>query len=256
MQHEHTWMAKALARLLRATMMVLAVVSAHGAMANDYGAIASGTWSTSAIWTPAGGPPGSGDAAFIGAAPGDGPNGSAATATVSLGAAQSVYQLYLVRRECVRRHAQSGGLPAGRRPVNLSGAAGRGCRYACTQWRILYDGISGPLCGQCAGACRERLGDLFHRTLRRFAPDDGRRRQFLRREHRRRLHRQHAHAGVVPVHARHPRSGTEFHAKHGERRACGDDGRDRMERFAAGERDQSRPDYNAISRHRRRSRST
>ena len=57
----------------------------------DFGAVASGNWSSAAIWTPAGGPPGVGQNAFVGG----GPAGSAATAVVSLTANQMVQDLHL-----------------------------------------------------------------------------------------------------------------------------------------------------------------
>ncbi|MCA9230291.1 MAG: PEP-CTERM sorting domain-containing protein [Planctomycetales bacterium] len=60
--------------------------------AAEYGANSSGDWSDSGIWTPLGGPPVSGDSAYIGSYT---PGGSATSATVTLDANQQVTNLYL-----------------------------------------------------------------------------------------------------------------------------------------------------------------
>ena len=63
------------------------------ALAVDFGAaVANGVWSNPATWTPAGGPPGASDNAFIGSST---PSGALSTATVSLSANQAVNNLSL-----------------------------------------------------------------------------------------------------------------------------------------------------------------
>ena len=79
-------------RLLPVVLAALAMTFARSATATDYGAQSNGTWSNAAIWTPAGGPPGTSDQALVGSTY---PGGAAATASVSLGGDQSVNYLYL-----------------------------------------------------------------------------------------------------------------------------------------------------------------
>jgi autotransporter-associated beta strand protein len=84
--------ARLFRRHLPVLLTVLTMVVARGAMATDYGALSSGTWSNAAIWTPGGGPPGGSDNAYIGSTY---PGSAAATANVSLGGSQSINNLNL-----------------------------------------------------------------------------------------------------------------------------------------------------------------
>ncbi|MDA0659073.1 MAG: hypothetical protein O3C60_09520 [Planctomycetota bacterium] len=78
-------------RFFIATVAVVAIGSTQ-ATAAQFGAVANGLWGVAANWTPAGGPPGTLDDAFIGS---NSPVGSAAVATISLGANQTVNDLRL-----------------------------------------------------------------------------------------------------------------------------------------------------------------
>jgi len=71
--------------------MVLGIVGARDAMATDYGAVTDGTWGNAATWT-ASGVPGGSDNAFLGSSY---PPGSAAAATVTLDADESIETLFL-----------------------------------------------------------------------------------------------------------------------------------------------------------------
>ncbi len=73
-------------------LFLYTVVGARGAMATDYGAVTSGTWSNALTWTPSSSFPGSGDNAYIGSTY---PNGSAGAESVTLGGSQSVNNLDL-----------------------------------------------------------------------------------------------------------------------------------------------------------------
>lgn len=65
---------------------------AASAFAADYGAQASSAWNSAGTWTPAGGPPGAADNAYIGSTI---PGGALAVATVSLTQNQAVNNLFL-----------------------------------------------------------------------------------------------------------------------------------------------------------------
>ncbi len=67
------------------------VVFSPQAEAQDFGVVTSGNWNTPGTWTPAGGPPGPSNNAFVGG----GPAGSLATATVTLTANQTVQDVHL-----------------------------------------------------------------------------------------------------------------------------------------------------------------
>ncbi len=80
-------------RLFQTAVFVLATNCAHWAIATDYGAVsASGNWGNALTWTPSSGVPAGADNAYIGSTY---PAGSAGTAAVTLGAAQSVNNLYV-----------------------------------------------------------------------------------------------------------------------------------------------------------------
>jgi autotransporter-associated beta strand protein len=79
-------------RLLLVALTALAAVVAQNAMATDFGALSSGTWTNPAIWTPAGGPPDIIDDAYIGS---NYPGGAAAAANVSLGGNQTVNNVFV-----------------------------------------------------------------------------------------------------------------------------------------------------------------
>ena len=75
-------------------VFVALATAPHAIWAQDFGAIANGNWSDASTWTPAGGPPGATDSAFIGTSF---PAGSAAVATVSLTGNQMVDEVHLGR---------------------------------------------------------------------------------------------------------------------------------------------------------------
>ena len=77
---------------IRFLFTALMVVSVSPARATNYGAMTDGDWSAAGIWTPSGGPPGSGDAAFVGS---NTPSGTAATAVVTLDSNQQAGNVYL-----------------------------------------------------------------------------------------------------------------------------------------------------------------
>ncbi|HEV3256609.1 MAG TPA: hypothetical protein VG013_07015, partial [Gemmataceae bacterium] len=74
------------------TSLAMFLLGSTTALAGDFGAVTNGNWNNSATWTPASGPPGAADNAFIGSTY---PGGAASTATVTLTADQSVANVYL-----------------------------------------------------------------------------------------------------------------------------------------------------------------
>jgi hypothetical protein len=81
-------------RFWETVLLLVCIVSFFQAavVASQYGAVGNGLWGSAATWTPAGGPPGPSDTAFIGSVQ---PTGAAGMSTVTLDANHSVNELFV-----------------------------------------------------------------------------------------------------------------------------------------------------------------
>ena len=84
----------ALRRVAAVLALCIGACTSQSVLAVDFGATGDGNWNDPSIWTPAGGPPGAGDRAFIGT---NSPAGSVSMATITLTANQDARSVTLGR---------------------------------------------------------------------------------------------------------------------------------------------------------------